>query len=168
MKENVHSHIQFKDEKAKPFTPSVKEFYEKDVVCLTADDSILDAAKLMLDNHVGDVVIVDDLEGRRVPVGIITDRDIVVASVAKAMDPSMAKISEILKKKIITATEDHGLSELVHLMVAEGISRLPIVDEFGTLRGIISSKRLFQFFAQGLCELTAVSEAQQRREEEMH
>lgn len=163
-----HQHTEMRESRGEPFAPTVKDFYEKDVVCLTPEDSVYDAAKLMLSHHVGDVVITADRDGRVVPVGIITDRDIVVSAVAKGVDPNKMKISEILKADIVTATEQHALSELVQMMVAEGISRLPIVNDYGALKGILSSKRLFQFFAQGLCELTELSRQQKKREKDFH
>lgn len=163
-----HEHTEMRESGAEPFAPTVRDFYEKDVVCLTPEDSIYDAAKLMLSHHVGDIVITAERDGRVVPVGIITDRDIVVGAVAKGADLTQMKISEILKTGIVTATEEHALSELVQMMVTEGISRLPIVNDYGALKGILSSKRLFQYFAQGLCELTELSQQQKKREKDFH
>jgi CBS domain-containing protein len=122
----------------------------------------------MLENHIGDIVVTESHNGKTVPVGIVTDRDIVISSVAKKLAPETLKLSEIMTKKMVTATEGSNLSDLVQLLTDEGISRLPIVDSDGALKGILTSKRLFQYFAEGICELSSLSNQQQRREEKAH
>lgn len=169
MFENKHSHSRLKEgNKSEHFMPSVEQFYERDVICLTSDDSVLAAAKAMKENHIGDVVITESRNGKSVPTGIVTDRDLVVCCIAENKDMGTCKLSEIMTGKVITARETDSIAELVKVMVNEGVSRLPIVDDNGELTGILSSKRLFQFFAQGLCELTSLSVQQQEREEKMH
>ncbi len=147
---------------------TLSELYQKNVVCLKFNNTATDAAKLMLENHIGDVVVIDDESGKSIPVGIVTDRDIVIATVAKGLDPKSVKLSEIMSKKIVTASESEGLGNLVKMMTDEGLSRLPIVDSSGELKGILTSKKLFQTFTNALCDLASISVAQQRREEETH
>jgi len=165
----IHSHTRMRNKEkisADTFGLSLKELYEKDVVCLKSSDTVFDAAQLMLENHIGDIVVTAIRDGKNVPVGIVTDRDIVIHSIAKKLAPESLKLSEIMTKKLVTVTEGSSLSDLVQLMTDEGINRLPIIDEMGALKGILTSKRLFQYFAQGLCELTSLSVQQQSREEE--
>lgn len=166
----VHSHSRVKSNQNKKgtFSLSLDQLYEKDVVCLKPDDTVYDAAREMLENHIGDIVITQEENGKTMPVGIVTDRDLVINATAKKLDPETIKLSDIMSKKVITATEDDDLTTLVRLVVDEGVSRLPIVDEAGNLAGILSSKRLFQYFAQGLCELSSISVQQQQREESTH
>ncbi|OQW48875.1 MAG: hypothetical protein A4S09_12975 [Proteobacteria bacterium SG_bin7] len=169
MLENKHNHSRLKEgEKANRTMPPVNRFYETDVFCLNSTDTVLEAAKAMQKHHIGDVVITENRGGKSIPIGIITDRDIVVSCIAGGKDCKTCQISELISAKIITAREDDSISDLVKLMANEGISRLPIVDEEGELTGILSSKRLFQFFAQGLCELTTISHQQQERESKTH
>lgn len=169
MFENKHDHARLKDgENSDRVMPSVERFYERDVVCMSSTDTVMAAAKSMRENHIGDVVITENRNGKAIPVGIVTDRDLVVGCIADGKDLNTCQLSELINGKVITAREDDSVSDLVKLMVNEGISRLPIVDENGELAGILSSKRLFQFFAQGLCELTTISRQQQERESKMH
>jgi CBS domain-containing protein len=153
-----------------PFMPTIEEFFEKDVICLSLEDTCADAAKLMVEHHIGDVVITEDKNGDSKPIGIVTDRDIVVSCVATQKDAAKMKLSEVLKGKsrIVTARETDSIADLVKIMVDGGISRLPIVDESGNLCGILTSKRLFQFFSQGLCEMSGISKRQQKNEEKFH
>ncbi|MEK6774094.1 MAG: CBS domain-containing protein [Bdellovibrionota bacterium] len=168
-KTTTHNHSRVKGKKMELLAQSLSQFYEKDVVCLTINDTIFDAAKLMLEKHIGDIVITDENADRSpIPVGIITDRDIVVNSVAKKLDPASVKLSAVMTEQLVTATEESSLTDLVQLMTDEGISRLPIVDSGGALVGILSSKRIFQYFAQGLCELSSLTVRQQQREQDTH
>jgi len=164
-----HMRMKTNIQKKEIFGASLSELYEKDVVCLKSTDSISDAATQMLEKHVGDIVIIEDRDdGKVVPIGMVTDRDIAIKSIAKMFDPESINLSDIMSKKIVTATENDDMSTLVKRLVDEGVSRLPIVDDTGALKGILSSKRLIQFFAQGLCELSSISLQQQKREEKRH
>lgn len=165
-----HSHNRIKASGAVKgaFAPLMEQLCEKDVVCLKSSDTIFDAAERMCADHVGNVVIVDEKNGKKIPVGMLTDRDIVINSIAKKLKPESVKISDIMSKKVVTATDDIEISELIQLITTEGVSRLPIVDSSGALIGILSSKRLFQYMAQGLCLLSSLSIQQQKREEKTH
>jgi CBS domain-containing protein len=167
-KTHTHSRIKSQETKMKSFGPSLDQLYEKDVVCLKASNTVFDAAKEMLENHVGDVVVVEEKNGKTVPVGMVTDRDIVISSIAKKLNPESVLLSEIMANNIVTASEEANLSDLIKCIYDEGVSRLPIVDSSGTLKGVLSSKRLFQYLAQGLCELSSLSVQQQQREEKAH
>ena len=164
-KTHTHDRVSGKEIKMNNFGSSLEDFYEKDVVCLRADNTVLEAAKLMLEHHVGNIVITDSTENaKKVPVGIITDRDIVLNSIAKDLAPEFLKLSDIMTDNLVTVTEGASLSDLVQLFTEEGVSRLPVVDDSGELKGILSSKRLFQYFAQGLCELSSLSSQREKRE----
>jgi CBS domain-containing protein len=167
-KTHTHSRIKNKEKTLDAFGLPLTDLYEKNVVCLKSDHTVWDAANLMLENHIGDIVVTESHNGKTVPVGIVTDRDIVISSVAKKLAPETLKLYEIITKKMVTATEGSNLSDLVQLLTDEGISRLPIVDSDGALKGILTSKRLFQYFAEGICELSSLSNQQQRREEKAH
>lgn len=145
------------------FFTSLAELYEKKVVCLKPEDTVFDAAKEMLNYDIGDIVIAEEKEGMTYPVGIVTDRDIVINATAKKMDPEQVKLSDIMSKNLITAREEDSLNTLVSLLSEEGVRRLPIVDNEGVLKGILSSKRLFKYFAQGLCELSSISSLHQEQ-----
>jgi predicted transcriptional regulator len=165
-----HSHNRIKASGADKatFAPLMEQLCEKDVVCLKPSDTIFDAAERMCADHVGNVVIIDERSSKKIPVGMLTDRDIVINSIAKKLNPESVQISDIMSKKVVTASEDIEISELIQLITTEGVSRLPIVDSSGALIGILSSKRLFQYLAQGLCLLSSLSIQQQKREEKMH
>lgn len=143
-------------------------FYEKNVVHLKSDASVLEAAQMMREHHVGDVVIVDKKNEGLVPIGILTDRDIVMETTSKNLLPEGVQVSTIMSKKIITGKEADGLGDWVKTIREHGVARLPIVNDSGLLIGILSSKKLLQFFARELCDLSLLSEHQKERELSKH
>jgi CBS domain-containing protein len=96
----------------------IHQLCEKDVVCLTPDATILEVAKNMLDEHIGDVVIIKENAGKSVPVGIVTDRDIVINTIAKQVSPENVRMSEIMTHNIVTANENEDLLEVVEISLA--------------------------------------------------
>ena len=77
---------------------AITEFCVRDVVCGSRDTSVVDAAALMRHRHVGDVIVVDQIGGKRVPVGIVTDRDIVVEVVELFCDCMCCNLDSIVRK----------------------------------------------------------------------
>ena len=117
---------------------SISEFCTHNVVCAARDTTALEAARLMRHHHVGDVVIVDDSDGVRKPVGIVTDRDLVVEVMAGGVDPNGVKIGELLLRSPVIIDENATYAETVRLMAVNGVRRMPVVGPGGALLGIIT------------------------------
>jgi CBS domain-containing protein len=111
--------------------PKVKDFMTKGVLTIDAEKTVFEAAELMSQKEVGDVVV---LEGE-MPRGIVTERDFVRRVVAKKR-PLDTKISDVMSKPLITISPDASLKEAARKMVNEGIRRLPVVKQH-RLVGII-------------------------------
>jgi len=107
----------------------------RNVVTIGRTGSILDAARAMRTHHVGDVVVIDD-DAR--PIGVITDRDIVVELVAKEVDLGSVAASDVMSPTIATAEEGADLFETLRFMGVKGVRRLPVLDAAGRLAGILS------------------------------
>ena len=110
----------------------------RDVVTATRETSIQEAAQLMRMNHVGDLLIVEGVNGSRVPVGIVTDRDIVVAIVALQLNPASLAVGDIMGPELETAHEDQSILETIQQMRLAGVRRIPVVSTHGSLVGIVS------------------------------
>jgi CBS domain-containing protein len=136
----------------------------RNVVTATADTTIEEAAELMRRNHVGDLLIVDRLQGHRVVQGILTDRDIVVAVVALGLDPSAITAGDVMSPELETVKEDHGILETIQKMSAAGIRRMPVVSQQGALVGIVSVDDLVQLLAEELGGLSRLIAREQRKE----
>ncbi len=136
----------------------------RDVVVASRETTVREAAKLMAENHVGNLVVVEDIGGRRVPVGIITDRDIVRNLVAEGLDALVFTLGDLGARALVTAEEHQGIYECMQQMRINGIRRLPVVDLKGGLVGIISVDDLIQLLAEEMGELAKVIVREQARE----
>lgn len=136
----------------------------REVVFATRDTTVQAASKLLRDHHVGTVVIVDEFPGKRLPVGIVTDRDIVVEVTALDLDPKVITVGDIMTPELITAPESQGILETMEVMRFKGVRRLPIVDREGMLVGIVSIDDMLEVLAEELTDLTRIVSKEQARE----
>ncbi|EEF25938.1 CBS domain-containing protein [Massilia sp. PDC64] len=135
-----------------------------DTVCCARDESVQGAALLMRKHHVGDIVVVDDVDGERTPAGIVTDRDIVVSVVALGLDPAGLQVGDIMTDDLLTADEHDDVSITIERMRLRGIRRVPVVGEGGRLAGIVSADDLLGFLAEEMEDLARISPYQQQHE----
>ncbi len=142
----------------------VGEISTVQTVCCASDETVQGAALLMRKHHVGDVVVVEQGSGLRVPVGIITDRDIVVSVIALGLDPASLLVSDVMSDELLTAKEDDDVNETIDRMRYRGIRRVPVVDADGQLAGIISVDDVLEFLAEEMGELSRISAHQQAHE----
>jgi CBS domain-containing protein len=142
----------------------IGELCNREVVFATKTTSIVEAAQLMRQYHVGDLVVVDEVNNRRVPVGIVTDRDIVVEIIARAQPFNDCTVDKIMCSPLVSVPEHEGVIETVRLMRAHGIRRIPVVSDDGTLVGILSADDVLDLLAEELTELAKISPRQQMRE----
>lgn len=133
-------------------------------VFCTGDETVQGAALLMRRHHVGDVVVVEQAGGLRVPVGIITDRDIVVSVIALGLDAASLLVADIMSDELMTANEDDDVNETIDRMRYRGIRRVPVVDATGQLSGIVSVDDVLEFLAEEMGELSRISSHQQAHE----
>ncbi len=136
----------------------------RDVVIARRETTAREAARLMAGNHVGNLVVVEDVGGRKVPVGIITDRDIVRNVVAEGLDARVFTVGDLVSRDLVRAEEQQGIYECMQQMRINGIRRMPVVDTKGSLVGIISLDDLIQLLAAEMNELAKVIVREQARE----
>jgi len=142
----------------------VKDVCVRSVVHVNRDTTIQEAAQLMRQHHVGDLIVADaDHEGLW-PVGIITDRDIVLSVVAPKLDASVITVSDVMANDLVTCREDMGVSEVIHKMRAKGVRRMPIVSERGDLVGVVSIDDVIELLAEELTEASKLIAREQGRE----
>jgi CBS domain-containing protein len=117
--------------------------------------------------HVGDIVVTDEMDHRRTPVGIVTDRDIVLEVLAQELDATSLSVGDIMTGDLITVRENEGLFQTIQLMRAKGARRVPVVNGEGVLVGIVSVDDLVELLAEELGELAKLISREQKREAEM-
>jgi CBS domain-containing protein len=116
---------------------SVGEICNRVVIFTQRETLLPEAAALMREHHVGSLVVVDEGAQGRVPVGILTDRDIVVRGVAEGLDPSVARVGDVASRTPVAVAPDQDLDEALELMAEHRVRRLPVVDD-GRLVGVVS------------------------------
>jgi CBS domain-containing protein len=136
----------------------------RDTIFTTRNSSIVEAAQLMREHHVGDLVVVDEQAGRRVPVGIVTDRDLVVEILAKQVEPGTVTIGDVMTGDLVTARESDGLFDTLQRMRAKGVRRVPVVDAGGALIGIVAVDDFLDLFAEEITALARLVSREQARE----
>lgn len=145
---------------------TVGEFCNREVVFIRRDESIPEAARLMRRHHVGDLVVVEEQQDRRVPVGIVTDRDLVLEVIAQEVDPNRLTVGDVMSFELVTAREEDSLFDAIKLMRCRGVRRVPVVDRAGVLVGILSVDDLLELFAETLGDLATLLQREQQREKE--
>lgn len=120
----------------------IKDVMAKDLAACTPQDDVVKAAKLMLDEDVGSIPIVE--QGAKKLIGIITDRDICIRVVAEEKNPRQVKVEAIMSRDLVTAKPDDDLERVAQLMQENQVRRIPVVDEQGQLVGMIAQADLAQ------------------------
>ncbi|MGR9086960.1 MAG: CBS domain-containing protein [Gammaproteobacteria bacterium] len=143
---------------------TLKTICNREVLIAGKDNTIPEAARLMREYHTGDVVIVEERRGLRFPVGIVTDRDIVIEVIAKDVDVDSLTLGDIMYREITLAKEDDDVNETIKTMRLKGIRRLPVVDNAGALIGIITLDDLIDLIAEQLKDLADLVGRQQSLE----
>jgi CBS domain-containing protein len=146
---------------------TVGEFCNREVVIAGRDTTIVEAAKLMRRHHVGDLVVVDRREEMNIPVGIITDRDIVVEIVAGEIGLDSALTGDVMSFELTTAREGDGILETMQKMRSLGIRRMPVVNDRGGLEGILAVDDVLELLAEELTLLASAATHGQEREKKL-
>ena len=129
------------------------ELCSRTVVFAERDMGLVEAARLMRDHHVGALVVVDQANGKRVPVGVLTDRDIAVAVVAKEVDARTLRVGEVMSGEPITVREQDSVLDALRLMRERGVRRVPVTDAQGALVGILAADDVLEVVADQLGDL---------------
>ena len=136
------------------------------VAVVDGDTTVLDAAARMRSDYVGDLVVVEDRAGRLLPVGIVTDRDIVVGLVARGLEGlDRLRVSDILTRPLLTARMDEDSMIVARRMRENNVRRVPVVDARGELVGILSVDDLIGALHAELEQLAKLVAHQHQHEE---
>ena len=127
------------DPEKKDLGPPVSSLIAMNPIVMKPSDTVKDAIKVMADNNIGAVVIVDD---KFKPIGIFTERDLLIKVCAKGLDPAKVKLEEVMTRDPVTIHEDTPAMQALEIMMNFGFRHLPVVDENGVLVGVISIRDL--------------------------
>lgn len=139
------------------------EVCNRQVVFAKPDTSIVDAAGLMKTHHVGDVVVVREQGGERVPIGMLTDRDVALA-VARLLRLPELRVADLMSAELVTSTERESLYDALKKMQSHGIRRLPVINDRGGLEGILTFDDVIELLSEELTDLARLVAKEQKRE----
>jgi CBS domain-containing protein len=125
------------------------------------------AARLMRENHVGSLVVVEETGGMRIVVGMLTDRDLVTAVLAADVDPRSLNVGDVMVTDLVTAREDDSLIDLMRTMRRKGVRRIPVVGSQSELIGLVTLDDVLDILSQELALLVAAIDSEGKRERQM-
>lgn len=117
----------------------VQDICTHHVAHIVATESLIEAAVMMRERHVGNVIVVENMDGKRRPIGILTDRDIIVAVVAAGLTPETLLVSDVMSKPVYCCGGTQSVFDAIAIMHNQGVRRLPVLDENGSLLGVIAA-----------------------------
>ena len=144
---------------------SAGEYCNRDVVIAGRSESVREVIRLMRDHHVGSVVVVDELGETAKPVGIVTDRDIVMEILAENVDIDSVVVGDIMSYKLVSVSEDTPLLDAVSQMKNNGVRRLPVVNNGGSLVGILTVDDVIDLLSEQVSNLVGLINTEQKREQ---
>lgn len=143
------------------------EICTRNVTIAFRTTSVDGAARLMRDNHVGCLVVVDEVDGRRIVVGVLTDRDIVTAVVAPGIDATTLTVDDVMTPDLVTAREDDSLIDLMRSMRRKGVRRVPVVGGQDELIGVVTLDDVLGVLSEELSLLVGTVDSEGKRERKM-
>lgn len=132
---------------------NVGEICSRNFIYVLHQDSVLDVARIMREQHVGSVVVVDNNNGEMTPQGLITDRDLVLEVLAAKIDPAVLKAEDILTSELIFVTETHDVEEALKYLRYYGVRRAPVVNVNGVLVGVFCIEDSLAILSEEFSEL---------------
>lgn len=142
----------------------IGEICSRAVVIASEDLGVVEVAKLMRTHHVGSVVVVDETGDSVRPIGIITDRDLVIEVLAQEVPLEAVKLEDIMSRDPIITREDDDLWETLQRMRDRGIRRCPVVNAQGLLVGLVSIDDMLDLLAEELNDLVKLINREQNQE----
>lgn len=143
---------------------SAGKICNREVIVIQRDATIVEAAKLMRQFHVGALIVVEKRDGRQIPAGVVTDRDLVVEVVATELDAAVITVGDIMSAEVFTIKESTASHEAIEFMRRKTIRRLPVVDESGELTGILTLDDALQLLSEELLDLAKLVRYEQKKE----
>lgn len=143
---------------------NVGEICSRVVVVAESGTPVQQAAKLMRDHHIGALVVTEGGADARRPIGVVTDRDMVVELVAADVNYRTLTVGDIMSERPATVRETAGLFEVIAQMRSGGVRRLVVVNANGHLLGIVAMDDLIPILAEELSALAQAIRLEQRRE----
>lgn len=142
------------------------EYCNRRVVITEPDTTITEAAKLMREYHVGNLVVAEKKGDENFPLGIVTDRDLVLLVIAPQIPIDSISVKDVMSAPLVTVKEETGFFDTLEAMHQHGMRRIPVVNERGGLEGIITADDVLELLAEATTNLIKLTENEVRHEQE--
>ena len=147
---------------------SVRSVCNPNVATISANRSVREAARRMRESHVGDLIVTEPNRGGAVPIGVLTDRDIVVGIIAENVSADDLTVGDIMSTDVVTVNEDNGLEFALREMQQKGIRRIPVINSEGLLVGVLSADDVLDYVAGLVAHMAGILRQEQRTETTRH
>lgn len=133
---------------------SLGNLCRREIICVDLGTTVKEAVKLIEEKNVGCVIVI----GSDKPVGMLTDRDIVLRVINKGLDPQRTTVDNVMSKDIVALREDMGLFEALEQVKGKSIRRFPIVDANGALKGIMTLDDIIFLLGKEMADVSSIIE----------
>ncbi len=142
------------------------EICQRQVITTTRDTTLPAAARLMRQHHVGCLVVVDRSDGQVRPVGILTDRDLVIEVIANEVPLDTVTVGDVMTFALLKVSESDSILEIAQRMRCRGVRRVPVITETtGELLGIIALDDILRILSEELSLLSAITAREAEQEQ---
>ncbi len=142
----------------------VGDIGRRSVVAIDNTMELIAAAEMMRERHVGFLVVHKAGDHLRRPIGVLTDRDIVIEVIAKKVDPHTLTVDDLMTRKPLVADEEEELGDVLQAMRNAGVRRVPVVDANGALIGIVAIDDAFEVVTSFMCDIAGSVKNEQKQE----
>lgn len=134
----------------------IGEICTRIVSCALRTTTAVEAARLMAEDHVGDLVVVDEAGPSRTPVGIVTDRDLVLRVMSEGLRADQTAVERIMSRDLVTVGAEEDLYETIARMRSRGVRRVVVLDAKGDLAGVVTLDDILNVIAEELAGLISM------------
>ena len=141
------------------------ELCNREVVTASRGTTITEAARLMRDHHVGSLVVVEMQEGITKPVGIVTDRDLVIEVLAENIELDTITVGDVMSFTLLKISDQESVFDTAQRMRARGVRRVPVISETGALIGILALDDMLDLLSEELSLLAKLTSRESEQEQ---
>lgn len=145
---------------------NVGELCVRRAVVTHKEDTVLSAARLMRDEHVGCLVVVSEDGNGAVPIGMITDRDLTLRVLAQRADPESTTVDKVMSKDVLSTVETAGIYETLELLRQRGVRRVAVTDNDKRLVGVLTVDDILDFVNDEIGAVIRLFRTEQMKERE--
>lgn len=144
------------------------KYCNREVIITEPETTVIEAAQLMRSYHVGTLVVVGKKDDESIPLGVVTDRDLVIEVLAQEVPPEGVTVADLMSRDLVMVHENEGLLDTLEIMRVRGVRRVPVINDKGGLEGILSADDALELISEATNHLIKLMRREVEREEKEH